>query len=162
VVFHSALILTHSPLQFKDILSRKTRRKIMYDDSDLAVSELYFFISQMLRFASAWIQESIDDLHALKQHIESKHLSPEEKKKDPQASFLPDDLDAQAAVLEVFRQNWESLTSTQRKFADKLFARINRMQEEVKTLREGVRSRRPSVSVRSAYATANSSLQPPP
>ncbi|KAG7286531.1 hypothetical protein NEMBOFW57_008842 [Staphylotrichum longicolle] len=121
-----------------DILSRKKRRKLMYDDSDLAVSELYFFISQMLRFASEWIQESIDDLHALGKQIESKHFSPEAKKKDPEGSFLPDDPDAQTAVLDVFRQNWKSLTSTQRELADELLRRIKKMQEEVNSLREGL------------------------
>jgi hypothetical protein len=62
----------------------------MYDDSDLTLSELYFFISQILRTSSLWIRESVDDLRALVQYLERSHFSaPKEKECNPHPSLLP-------------------------------------------------------------------------
>jgi hypothetical protein len=110
----------------------------MYDDSNLAVSELYFFISQLLRFASVWIRESVDDLHDFVRKLEDHHFSPANKTRHPHASFLPDTPEAQRAAIEVFRQNWASVTTHQQKLADILLDRIAKKQEEVNSLREGV------------------------
>lgn len=127
-------------VEVKDILSRKRRHKHMYDESDLSVSELYFFISQMLRFAAVWIRESTDDLHTLVRFLEVNHFSVEGKgRNNAPPSFLPESSEAQQAMLRRFRQTWEVVTSQQQKLADDLLGRIARMQEEVKTLREGVR-----------------------
>lgn len=110
----------------------------MYDNSDLAVSELYFLISQMLRFAADWIRESVDDLRVLKRYLERFYRSPYGEESTEPPSFLPDSPDARQAAMEVFNHNWDALLSGQQKLADELLARIARMQEEVKRLREGV------------------------
>ncbi|KAK4032372.1 hypothetical protein C8A01DRAFT_20545 [Parachaetomium inaequale] len=125
-------------VQVTDILTRRTRLQLMYDDSNLAVSELYFFISQLLRFASVWIRESVDDLHDFVLQLQDQHFSPAEKTHSPHASFLPDSPEAQRAAIEVFRQNWQSVMSHQQKLADDLLDRIAKKQEEVSSLREGI------------------------
>jgi hypothetical protein len=113
----------------------------MYDDSDLALSELYFFISQLLRFSALWIRESVVDLRDLVGLLEVTHFSLREKECNPHASFLPDSPEAQRAAVEVFKQNWAAVMSHQQKLADGLLERIAKKQEEVSSLREGVSNR---------------------
>lgn len=114
----------------------------MYDDSNLGVSEFYFFISQLLRFASDWIRESTDDLCVLVQQLERAHFSPEAEKDNLKygapCSFLPDSPKARQATIEIFKQNWEIVLSHQQNLADDILNRIARKQEEVKSLRDGV------------------------
>jgi hypothetical protein len=112
----------------------------MYDDSNLGVSEFYFFISQLLRFASDWIRETTDDLHVLVQELERAHFSPEAKKDACWAllSFLPDSPEARDTTIEIFKQNWAIVLSHQQNLADEILNRIARKQEEVNSLRDGV------------------------
>ncbi|KAK4150573.1 hypothetical protein C8A00DRAFT_17932 [Chaetomidium leptoderma] len=93
---------------------------------------------ELLRFASVWIRESVDDLRTVVEVLKEKHFSLEEKKNNPQVSFLPDSPEAQRAALEVFRQNWEIVLSHHQKLADGLLGRIAKKQEEVNSLREGL------------------------
>jgi hypothetical protein len=121
-----------------DILRPEERLRLMYDDSKLSVSEFYFFVSQLLRFASEWIRESVHDLRVLVQDLEYKHFSPAEKLRRPEASFLPDSPEAQSAAIKCFKQNWAAVLSHHQKLADSLLDQIRKQQDEVDRLREGV------------------------
>jgi hypothetical protein len=109
----------------------------MYDQ-DLIVSELYFFISQVLRFARLWIQESCNDLPGFVQHLEKEHFSVEGKHSNPHASFLPDAPEAQRAAIEVFRANWAAVMRHQKELADGLFDRIEKKEAEIGSLRDAL------------------------
>jgi hypothetical protein len=135
-------VLTPSPFapvttQIQDILERKKRLQLMYD-ADLIVSELYFFMSQALRFARLWIRESCDDLRGLVQHLEKEHFSVEGKQSNPHASFLPDRPEAQQAAIQVFKQNWAAVMDHQTKLADGLFDRIGKKESEINSLSDAV------------------------
>jgi hypothetical protein len=112
----------------------------MYDESDLVALELYFFMSQILSFATLWIRESVSDLRTLVQHLEREHFSVGAKQRNPpaEASLLPDSPEAQRAAIEVFRQNWESVLSHQSRLADALLQRIEKKQAEISSLRDAV------------------------
>lgn len=112
----------------------------MYDDSNLGVSEFYFFISHLLRFASDWIRESTHDLRQLVQALEERHFTAATDMNSNRVSclFLPDSPEARHATIEIFRQNWEIVLSHQQKLADGLLDRVAKKQEEVKSLRDGV------------------------
>jgi hypothetical protein len=127
-------------LKVQDILVRQKRIRLMYDESDLVALELYFFMSQTLRFATLWIRESVSDLRTLVQHLEREYFSVEAKQHSSpaEASFLPDSPEAQRAAIEVFRQNWESVLSYQSRLADALLQRIEKKQAEVSSLRDAV------------------------
>ncbi|KAK4235363.1 hypothetical protein C8A03DRAFT_17888 [Achaetomium macrosporum] len=93
---------------------------------------------ELLRFASVWIRETIDDLRLLVRDLEDKHFSPPERILNPHASFLPESPEAQRAAIQVFKQNWETVLSYQQMRADQLLDRIAKKQEEVNSLREGI------------------------
>ena len=107
----------------------------MVDDRDLALSEFYPVVLQILRIAVDWIQESMDDLRWMVDDIERFYFSPNT---DGFATFLPANQQSQEAAIEVFKQNWESVISYQQRLGNALLARIARKQEEVGSLKDSV------------------------
>lgn len=108
----------------------------MIDGSDLQLSDFYFTIIQILRIAADWIQESTDDLRCTVGDIERLYFSPITTKDF--ATFLPLDPSGRDAEIESFKQNWGSVMSKQQRIAATLFSRIAKIQEETKSLRDGV------------------------
>ena len=68
----------------EDVLDPEARRKIMFDDSTLELSEFYFTLLQTLRIASEWINETSRDLAHLVARIDHPHFS----SSDTPVSFL--------------------------------------------------------------------------
>ncbi|KAI0418425.1 hypothetical protein F5X98DRAFT_373899 [Xylaria grammica] len=129
-------------VDLRNILSEDRRRKMMVDDDGLELSDFYFSILQILRIAAEWIQQSIDDLHKLVNEIEEATFSV--RVDEPFANLgkrvtsLPETSDAREAMIEVSRQNWESVISHQKRLANPLLSRIAKKQEEIKSLRDGL------------------------
>jgi hypothetical protein len=109
----------------------------MYDDSDLAISELYFLISQLLRFSDLWIRESLNELSRLMGRIESSHFNT--YLVNHLSSFLNGGPEAQQAQ-EAFHRISEALLSDHKTLADQLLERVKGLENDVKRLREGVRN----------------------
>lgn len=107
----------------------------MYDSREFQLSEFYFAILQILRIASEWIQESMNDLRRLVDGIENEHFSIERKHK---ITFLPDTPETQRSAVKVFKRNWESVISHQERIGVDLLDRISKKREEVESLRDGV------------------------
>ncbi len=109
---------------------------MMVDTSDLRSSEFYFAVIQILRIATDWIQESMDDLGHTVDDMKRLYLA--SSLNDGFATFLPPASDAREATAEVFRQNWESVIQQQRQLGDALLVRVAKKVEETKSLRDGV------------------------
>ncbi|KAI0444365.1 hypothetical protein F4803DRAFT_549171 [Xylaria telfairii] len=128
-------------LKLDNILSKEDRRKLMVDDDGLELSDFYFSILQLLRMAAEWIQKSVDDLSTVVNDIERWNFSVRvDMPRDmfEKLTFLPETGDAKKAMIEVFRENWESVISHQKRLATTLLGRIAKKQEEVKSLRDGL------------------------
>ncbi|KAK4133648.1 hypothetical protein BT67DRAFT_39037 [Trichocladium antarcticum] len=125
-------------LAVTDITTRESRHKLMYDDSNLRVSEFYFFISQLLRFATLWIRDDIDALREMVGKLQHRRLSPKAKASGALGTFLPDAPEAQHATIAIFKHNWAIVQAHQEKLAAKLLERIAKKQEEVNSLREAL------------------------
>lgn len=108
---------------------------MMYDSREFQLSEFYFAILQVLRIASEWIQESMNDLRRLIDEMEDEHFSIERKQK---ITFLPDSPEAQRSAVKAFKRNWESVISHQQRIGADLLDRISKKREEVESLRDGV------------------------
>lgn len=111
----------------------------MYDDSDLAISELYFFISQLLRFSDIWIREGLDELSYLIRWIEATYFIryPLDNLDGPFLS-LSGDPEVLKESKEAFREALETLVCDQQTLGGPLLERINGLEKDVKRLREGV------------------------
>jgi hypothetical protein len=88
----------------------------MFDDSSQK-SELYVTILRLLRIASRWIPEAMEDLKSL---VEDFNIST--------AHFAP----------EATRSNWKTLVSNLDRIGKQLLERIEEQTDEVKCLREEV------------------------
>ena len=112
------------------------RRKMMVDTIDLQSSEFYFAVIQILRIATDWIQESMNDLSQTVDDMKRLYLaaSPDDKF----ASFLPQESDARDTAAGVFRKNWESVIQEQQQLGEALLVRVAKKVEETKSLRDGV------------------------
>jgi len=110
----------------------------MVDGSDLRLSELYFAVLQILRIATEWINESINDLRRMIDDIERLYFAPN-LNGNQHATFLPQTSNsARDAAIEVFKLNWDRVISHQRTLGDALLTRIAKRRNEVNILREGV------------------------
>jgi hypothetical protein len=109
----------------------------MYDGNGFQLSEFYFAILQVLRIASVWIKESMSDLSTLVDDIEERFFSAETA--EDWITFLPDSTETQHEAIKVFKQNWGSVISHQRRIGNGLLNRIAKKEEEIKSLRDGVR-----------------------
>ncbi|KAK1830202.1 hypothetical protein QBC39DRAFT_354430 [Podospora conica] len=118
-----------------DILAPERRREMMFDNSELRLSEFYFTLLQTLRIASEWINEATYDLKQMVEYIERSFFSPNSTSI---ASFLSGTAEMQQAQITINRQNWESVLVHQRRAAARLLDRIAKKQEEVKSLRDGL------------------------
>lgn len=107
----------------------------MVDDRDLALSEFYPVVLQILRIAVDWIQESMDDLRWMVDDIERFYFS---TNTNGLATFLPAEQQAHEAAIEVFKQNWDSVLSYQKRLGSVLLARISRTRGEVENRSEEV------------------------
>lgn len=91
----------------------------------LALSEFYFAAIQLLRIASEWVQEALDNLENLASVISQKVA-------------LPGSPEADEAATEAAIQSWESVLVHQRHLAKPLLSRIARKQAELNSLKDGV------------------------
>jgi hypothetical protein len=135
------------------MLSPVQRRAKMID-RDLKLSDSYFAVIHILRIAADWIQESMDDLSLMVDDLEILYFSTE----DEFSTLLPQDPNARNAAIGVFRKNWDTVTSSQRRIGNDLLARIKNMRQEVRDLRDGVcrvsllpRSQTQSIRVLAVY-----------
>ncbi len=96
---------------------------MMYDSREFQLSEFYFAILQVLRIASEWIQESMNDLRRLVDEMEDEHFSIERKQK---ITFLPDSPEAQRSAVKAFKRKWERVISHQQRIGADLLDRISR------------------------------------
>lgn len=101
----------------------------MYDDTDtgLALSESYFSILQILRIATDWIQEGMDDLDGVVWHMRNLYASLLKK-------------EGGRAVFDAFEESLTKVTSHQHTISKQLITRIEKKSEEINTLRDGVRT----------------------
>jgi hypothetical protein len=109
----------------------------MIDGNDLQLSKFYFTILQILRAAAEWIRDSMNDLRRTVNDMERLYLA---KTVCQGATFLPQksDKNARDAAIAMFKQNWDSVLSEQKRIGDDLLCRIATKQEETKNLRDGV------------------------
>ena len=125
--------------QLANILDPQSRREIWVDGSDLRLSEFYPAVSQLLRIAGDWIQESMDDLQSMVDDMQRLYFSPN-LQTDSYATFLTCGLEpnSQDAAIAIFKQNWDSVKSHQRQLGKALLTRIARKKEKVESLKAGV------------------------
>jgi hypothetical protein len=111
----------------------------MVDASDLRLSEFYPAVSQILRIAADWIQESMDDLGWMVDDMQRLYFTPNTHS-DSFDTFLPSGLDvnSQDAAIAVLKQNWESVKSHQQRLGKALLTRIARQQKQVEIVKDGV------------------------
>jgi hypothetical protein len=102
----------------------------MYDDASLRRSEYYFAVLQLLRIFSEWIRQSMDDMDKMISEIDAEMV--------PWLIGEPDDsvLRMSTAVL---KSNWTEVGQMQKRLGQALLERIQKKQDEVKSLRDGVR-----------------------
>lgn len=108
----------------------------MIDGSALQLSEFYFGIGSTLRIAAEWIRESMDNLRSTVSDIERLYFSPRTPANYP--SFLPVDTGDLEQAKETFRKTFENVIARQQSMGLDLLSRIERKQEEIKGLRDGV------------------------
>jgi hypothetical protein len=106
---------------------------MMFDNDPFATSELYFTILQLLRIASDWIGEGINDLESLAK-ISQWYFEFFGTPRRSGGSQDPVTLN----VWKVLERNWKHVISYQKSLAKPLLERIGRKTEEVKSLRDGV------------------------
>jgi hypothetical protein len=109
---------------------------MMFDNELFATSELYFTILQLLRIASDWIREGMEDLENLagqSQVFIDFHFTLARR-----GGEVPATVDVSEVVSEVIERNWENVVSHQKSLAKPLLERIEKKSEEVKSLRDGV------------------------
>jgi len=116
------------------IADEETRKKLMYDSSRLQRSDLYFEMLQILRIFSGSIAQSITDLERLAGHVRYCQECGLWK-------FPWEELKEQDAV-KVINFNWNKVVSMQKKAASAALHQIERKNEEIKSLRDGVSSYR--------------------
>lgn len=119
-------------------MSRERRRKLMYDDDDLAMSELYFFISQLLRFSSLWIQESLEELRLCVEHFERGYFVESDNVNVRPWHLYDAPESTRHEIIRILKHNWLVVTSHQQELGNRLLDRIAKKQEEVHSLREAV------------------------
>ncbi|KAK5651199.1 hypothetical protein OQA88_12747 [Cercophora sp. LCS_1] len=121
----------------ESILSPAHQLEAMIDGNDLQLSKFYFTILQILRTAAEWIRESMDDLRRTVEDMEQLYLS---RASDQRANFLPtaSNKESRAAAIAMFKQNWETVMSEQKRIGTALIARIAAKQEEAESLRDGL------------------------
>ena len=112
----------------------------MIDESELRLSEFYFTVIQVLRIADNWIQESMDDLRRMFSDMERLYVCSTVDDMEL-ATLAPLTPDARNLAIETFKQNWNVVRSRQKEIGASLQSRIKKREEEVKSLRDGVRSR---------------------
>lgn len=110
----------------------------MFDNDPFQRSKLYFTIIQLLRIASDWIRESMEDLKSLSEH--TNHLAKLQSFRDSRSSLVT------ASSGKILEQNWKKVIAYQRSIGKPLLDRIERKTEGVKSLRDGVCFRWPSSS----------------
>jgi hypothetical protein len=110
----------------------------MFDtaSSQFTLSEFYFTVLQVLRIASEWIQESMDQLVRLAEDLEEAIINDDEKTLFPSRRYWPPEIKEPAR--DVFKHNWDCVISYQQRLGKGLLSRIDKKQEEVKSLRDGV------------------------
>lgn len=122
----------------------------MVDTADLALSEFYFTVIQILRISAEWIQESMDDLQRMVDDMEQLYFA---SPADAQAAnFLPgtptadgdvgataSNVAMQEAAANMFRKNWNGVILEQQRLGNALLARVAKIEQETKSLRDGVR-----------------------
>ncbi|KAM7183490.1 hypothetical protein V8F20_012609 [Naviculisporaceae sp. PSN 640] len=119
------------------MLSSPHRRGVMIDGSDLQLSEFYFAVSSTLRIAADWIQESMDDLRLTVDDMGRLYFSPRVTPEFP--TFIPtENVKEREEALAKFQQTWDNVLSRQRSIGNALLARIDKRQEEIKGLRDGL------------------------
>ncbi|KAK4450497.1 hypothetical protein QBC34DRAFT_297065 [Podospora aff. communis PSN243] len=93
--------------------------------------------NDILRAAAEWIRDSMDDLRRTVDDMERLYLA---KTAGQGATFLPQnsDKDARDAAVAMFRRNWDSVLSEQKRIGENLLRRIATKQEETKNLRDGL------------------------
>ncbi|KAK0619489.1 hypothetical protein B0T14DRAFT_566335 [Immersiella caudata] len=120
--------------ELASVLSPSARGASMFVENNLQLAEFYFSVLQILRIAASWIQESMDDLGRTVDHIEwlCYDSSPAGASSDSTLNYDQD------PTVEVFRQNWESVKTHHRRLGDALLKRIEKKQEQVKGLQDGL------------------------
>jgi hypothetical protein len=114
--------------KLENILSHEARQNIMYDnmESGFELSELYFTVGQVLRMASTWIEESMDDLKSFVQRLVE------------DITFPLDTREGSDAGAELNLQNWMTVISHQRRLGNEILSRSAKKQEEIKSLQADV------------------------
>ncbi|KAK4189328.1 hypothetical protein QBC35DRAFT_462045 [Podospora australis] len=119
-----------------DILTHEGRNKILYDDKDLRLSEFYFFLQRILEFAEQWSGETTMKLETFASVIEQSCF---DDRSETSPWSKADSQEAKEACRENFRRNWRMVLNRQEDFGKvELRERIRRLQERIKTLKDGV------------------------
>jgi hypothetical protein len=101
----------------------------MFDES-FEISKDYFTVLQLLRIFAECIQQSMDDLRAMQSEFFSQYPT----------GNLSHCRHLSLAARRVLAQNWETVVDSQGEIGKRLLVRIDRKTEEVKSLRDGVRT----------------------
>ncbi|KAI1316971.1 hypothetical protein F5Y16DRAFT_392990 [Xylariaceae sp. FL0255] len=112
-----------------NILDQSIREQLMYDNSKLERSELYFAILQLLPLYRSYIQDSMNSLEAFvtksKEEIRNLELSNLPRSQDPELHLA-------------IRRNWDTILCYMNKNANNLLKRMDQKTEEVQRLRDGL------------------------
>lgn len=103
----------------------------MYDtlSSEFELSKFYFTMLQVLRIASEWVQESMNDLGDFAAAFEKENMA------NCRMFELGSD-ESNDAAMKLNRQNWRTVVLHQRRLGEELLKRSAKKQEEIKSLRD--------------------------
>jgi hypothetical protein len=107
----------------------------MFDDSKFSRSELYFAALQLLRICTDWIGEAIHGFETLKDEVESRVREAPWNNPGDRGHGVEADMETESTCLS---EILSSMIEENRKRLQALLDRIEKKEEEVKSLRDGV------------------------
>lgn len=107
----------------------------MFDNSEFSKSELYSAALQLLRICADWIGEAMHGLETLKDEVESRVREAPWNNPDDRDHGVEADIETESTCLS---EILSSMIEENRKRFQVLLNRIDKKEEEVKSLRDGV------------------------
>ncbi|KAK6956933.1 hypothetical protein Daesc_002215 [Daldinia eschscholtzii] len=110
-------------IELNNTQNEKCWDEFMFDTSS-RLSRLYFTVIQLFRLMTEWIEESASDIDQLKRKF--REIRYEVR------------LGLSANEIASVEKNWDTISSKMNLLAERLYSRIHRKQEEIKSLRDGL------------------------
>lgn len=117
------------------MLHPKSREKLMYDDHKLERSEMYFTVLQLLRTFEEWVAELVPRIELSRDHAQH-DLNP--FRQDEARLCKVEEIEHRNEARAIIDANWSMLLSQAQRSQDDILKRVERIKQEVSSLRDGV------------------------